>query len=240
MDAAIRAEAMMREGRLEEAGALLEEALHAGDQHGAALARLYRMMGILAASEGDDERAFRHFRVALTLEPSEETPSELNPRQQELFAALRAGRGAEALTMAASIVQRDRDGIEIEVTLAGAPEGLVHGLRVGAGSFSERLDGPGRIAVPSDAADETGLTLTLVAEDEYGNQLVTVERRLGLPAPSTVAADGDSDDSLWSSSGFWITVGSVLAVAAGATVIAVYMTQPDPGFEGPEIQWSMP
>ncbi|HJL18551.1 MAG TPA: hypothetical protein RMH99_23020 [Sandaracinaceae bacterium LLY-WYZ-13_1] len=221
------AEAAYAQGRLAEAGVAYEAAIAAGRLERDGLVRAHLRLGLLARLGAEDDRARRHFVVALALRPDVPAPEALDAEAG--FEALRRARDGERLR---AVLETSDPSEPVRVDVRGAPEGLVRTVELsGRGGFARRLRWTGRpLAVEAPAAARPLFVRVL---DAHGNRLAEAgtppapeapgapssERPSSVREPTAepVGPDDDEGPSLIESPWLWIAVGLV-AVGAGVAI----------------------
>jgi hypothetical protein len=205
-------------------------------------------MATAAASSGEEAQAVWAYERLLAIDPAWQPPSERSPR---LTAAL--DRAREELPPGAALsvsLQRPATvaagrALTVALIAGGDALGLVRGARVyhrlvGSHHYSQvtaRGGAPVEVVVPASATrGGSGIDLWAAALDEHGNELTwagTAEApaRVLVSAATTTGRPSGPRDHPDQGGGvlgrWWFWTGAV-AIVAGAAVLTVLLTQPQP------------
>lgn len=218
------ADAAYEASRLVPAERAYEIALRSGELGRPELVRAHLRLGVLAILAAEDDRAARHFALALALEPDAAAPPELDASGLEAFEAIRrSGRGARLR----AVIETSDATEPVRIDVRGAP---LHAVRtvelVGRGGFVHRVSWTGEpvaLSVPRQAHP-----LGVRALDGDGNVLATAgvvrleaaDSVRANPAPTAPPAEVESSPDLIESPWLWIVVGVVVAGVAVAVGVS--------------------
>lgn len=191
-----------RDGALDRALELFEEALNAPGNEPSDLITIHLYIGMLRGAMGEDQVARRSFEACLALDPSLAEHEEFGPRLQQAFEAVRAERAGRVLSVRVNpaTIGDQSGGLDVEIAATNAPEGLVAALELIASVESEsphltlRVDGAGptTVTVPPVAHHNTPIRLDVTALDAHGGVLAR-ESRVISPPPTPLADPVESE-----------------------------------------------
>lgn len=187
------AEAALERGRAAEAQRIAQALLEEGTRAGAELGPLYRVLGVAAASAGDEEVARRALTCWLAIVPD----GRIEGATDEVRSVLMEARGTWAVATAAfgatAELADDLSGLVVHVSDPGSMAARVRArVRLPGGAWSASVAAPApelTFAVAGlSAAHELDYSLAFI--DEYGNRVWLAgsdEAPLHLAAPAPVA-----------------------------------------------------
>lgn len=192
------AESAYRRGALRDARRRFEATLVEPGHERDELVRIHYVLGLLTYASGGSPD--EHFAVALALDPTLATPSELAPADRARFEALRPAHALMLELELPSQVAPD-EGFLVACVVAHAPRGLVDAVIVRAAGLetsgaSDRIT----LEVPAGTFGDESLTVTATALDEHGGVLARTERAVRLEtrvatAPEIVPAPNETLDA---------------------------------------------
>lgn len=165
-----KAEAGLEELRFEDALAIATQGLEEGVRGPEELARLYMILGRVAASMGEEEEAERYFQNALSIDQSVGLADGVSPKLSEPFATAKSIIGeADPIAL---IFELGKDG-KLSVQITSDPAKLVKGARATFEANGKTDDvksmGTGTLYLELPEGAEN-IEVTLI--DEFGNHLV--------------------------------------------------------------------
>jgi hypothetical protein len=238
---------------LNKAADMYEKALEQGGLYPSDVLVAYSRIGTVRAASGRANEALSRFRVAVTLDPSFELPSEAGPRAKQIYkkAKAEAAKQGGKLEVTAEVPEQATPGTDFKVT-AHIPEPFVPlmvemGITVSDPSIatmqpwsakkpvdaSVQFDVPGKVVLSG-----ANLLVRVDALDSHGNRWASSQTRVRVNSPKAkdqgaMAAGplpefGDDDKDKKKGGGFWSSpwpwvIGG--AVVVGGTA-AYFMTRP--------------
>jgi hypothetical protein len=187
------------EGRIADAQSAYDDALATGELAPPELARVHLRLGTIAGLDGDAEGVDRHFAIALAIDPALAAPPELSAALRSRFEALRGP---------ATRVRVARDGAAHELSVEGAPAGLVLTVEARGTGWSRRFPWQGepiRVSPPDGA-----LPIEVLVLDPQGNRVA----QSGAAAPVAPAPAENLLESPW----LWVGVGAVVLALVGVLI----------------------
>ncbi|MFK7991756.1 MAG: hypothetical protein AB8I08_37410 [Sandaracinaceae bacterium] len=211
-----------------------EAAWHEGIEDPARLALVHLRMGTLHAMLGRADDARRHFGVAVTLDPTLETPPELPPPLQALF--VEAVEARAPYEVRAEVLDPGPP-TQLRVTASASLDDVAEQLSVAVGEDAPETaaaDAPFEIRVPLGRfAEQEALVVVARALDGHGGVLSVTELEVARPVPEVAVAfpdlpspaplprptpEPEDDGGLLASPWFWLTSALVVLAIGGLTV----------------------
>lgn len=183
------AESAYEAGQLDEASTQLQAALRTGALGPERVARVYRLIGVLAVADGRDADALSAFTVSLALNVEQSTPPELGPEQAAPFEAARAERERSpfALLVEHDTIVRNAP-LPLRVQPSSPPADLIATYRVSAQSTgapwtTDAAAANGSVTLEAMAwRGAERIEVEVSARDRFGNTLARQALTLSLPA----------------------------------------------------------
>ncbi|MEM6956468.1 MAG: hypothetical protein AAF645_12305 [Myxococcota bacterium] len=213
----------------ERAGELAQEALESGGLGPADTSRVYELIGITAAANGDEEGSRDAYIRMLAINPSAQADSNLAPRLRSPFLEARGFWAGRRQRLAIEVDQRSDD-VRVRVVdpVAMALTLVARYRGADAADFDERR---GSASEPLVIPLEEGGVYELHLEDEYGNRLLERgsddEARV---ADAIVSGGTGSDDETGEGRGvpLWVWIGAGVLAAGLLTTGIVLGTRTRP------------
>jgi len=239
---------------LNKAADLYEKALEEGGLYPSDVLVAYSRIGTVRAAMGRTSEALSRFRVAATLDPSFELPSEAGPKAKTVYKKAKAEaikQGGGKLEVTAEVPQQATPGTEFKV-VGHLPEAFVPlmvemGITVSDPSIASMqpwstkkpIDTSVQFEVPGKAVlAGANLLVRVDALDSHGNRWASSQTRVQVSAPKAKDAGpmtsgplpefGDDNKDKKKSGGFWSSPWPWViggAVVVGGTA-AYFMTRP--------------
>lgn len=251
----MQAQKAWEEAELTKAADLYDQALKEGGLYPADVLVAYVRIGTVRAAMNQRNAALSAFRVAATLDPAFELPSEAGPKAKQLYKQARADAEKQGgkLDITAEVPEQSAAGAMFVVT-AHVPEAFVPlivdvGITVSDPSISStsykpftskqaaateiRFEVPGKAVVPG-----ANLLVRVDALDSHGNRWASAQSRVKVaarkrviePGPGDGMIPGEDEENKKKSGGFWggpwpWVIGGAVVAGSVATYL---MTRPTP------------
>jgi tetratricopeptide (TPR) repeat protein len=238
-----RAEEHLSKFEVEQALALLQEAVSQGPYGYADYVRLYEQLGIAYAYAGREREADAAFDMLLTLDPGHAIDYTLSPKVTFVFERAReraAGRLVPALAVSWPRGLTVAQPIPVIVEVVADPKrfmdsAVIYSRTKGSDAYTGtevELGGPGAYrtvelppAAPRATAAET-IELYVVARDQRGNEVSTVA---DAAHPRELALSYEEPVPLYKRWWLWAAVGGVVAATTGVILLATRDPSADVG-----------
>ena len=175
----------VEELRLEEAAALLDQALRAGGSRPEQVREIARLAGEVNATIGDTAAAERWFGMLVALDPSAALPAGTSPKLTEILDRARGRLGGESVGATVELARRTSARVRVTDPLT-----MVATARIWSSAGRTLQDHPlepgrGDLVIPRPPGKAAAFTIALL--DEHGNILWRATLVVRAPAPTLLA-----------------------------------------------------